>query len=250
MALLIAGNWKMHGLSDQLGQIRDIGKCVRALAGRNNILLCIPSTLISRGVTAADGEIAIGGENCDAEFSGPFTGDVSAEMLKDAGAKTVIVGHSERRKRHKETNEMVATKAVAARRALLGAIICIGETQEERAAGAALQVCDEQLAASLPGDRQFWAGSAIAYEPLWAIGTGRTPTREEIVEVHQHIRMRLIALLGDAENSLPVLYGGSITATNAREILELPDVGGVLVGGASLKARDFNAIIREADMIG
>lgn len=249
MAFLIAGNWKMHGLSDQLGEIRDIARYVKPTAGLNRVLLCIPSTLVSRGVAAAAGYVAIGGEDCDADVSGAFTGDISAEMLQDAGATSVIVGHSERRRKHHETNEMVAAKAAAARRGGLGAIICIGETEDQRAAGAALEVLDEQLAASLPADRQLWAGSAIAYEPLWAIGTGRVPIAEEIVEVHRYIRGRLIALLGNSEGKVRILYGGSVTGDNVGQILDLPEVGGVLVGGASLKASDFNAIIREADIL-
>lgn len=246
MPLLIAGNWKMHGLGDQLGEIRAIAQFASTFAGANDVLLCVPSTLISRAVATSAGGVAIGGEDCAADRVGPYTGDISAEMLKDAGASAVIVGHSERRRCHQETNPMVAAKAAAAGRAGLAAIICIGETQAERDSGAALEVCSAQLEASLPTDRRLCQGSAIAYEPLWAIGTGRTPDARAIAEVHQHIRQRLKALMGNDEPTIRILYGGSITPTNAKAILVLPDVGGVLVGGASLRSQDFNPIIRAA----
>ncbi|MEO8722504.1 MAG: triose-phosphate isomerase [Sphingobium sp.] len=244
--LLIVGNWKMHGLGAQLGEIRAISQCARTSAGANDVLICVPSTLIWRAVEASVRDVAIGAEDCASERAGAFTGDISAEMLKDAGASAVIVGHSERRRNHQETDTMVAAKAAAAWRAGLSAIICIGETQAQRDAGSALQVCAAQLEASLPVDRRLISGSAIAYEPLWAIGTDRTPHPDEITEVHRHIRRQLKALMGDHERPIRVLYGGSITPGNAETVLALPEVGGVLVGGASLKSQDFNAVIRAA----
>ncbi|OYY91814.1 MAG: triose-phosphate isomerase [Sphingomonas sp. 28-66-16] len=239
----------MYGLDEQLTEIRAISECVRTLASAIDVLVCVPATLISRAVDASGGGVAIGGEDCDAAISGAFTGDVSAEMLKDAGASAVIVGHSERRAKHHETDAMVAAKAAAAARAGLGAIICIGETKAQRDAGEALQVCSAQLESSLPVDRRLLAGSAIAYEPLWAIGSGSMPAGEVTSEVHAHIRQQLKVLLGERENSVPVLYGGSVTPDNATEILALPEVGGVLVGGASLRSADFNAIVRAAAAI-
>lgn len=249
MPFLIAGNWKMHGLGGQLGEIQAIAQCVRTSAGPNDVLICVPATLISRAVDASTGGVAIGGEDCAPDAAGAFTGDVSAEMLKDAGASTVIVGHSERRRNHRETDAIVAAKAAAAARAGLGAIICIGETQAQRDAGTALRICAAQLEASLPADRRLLAGSAIAYEPLWAIGTGRTPNADEVTEIHRHIRQRLRLLMGKDEHQVRILYGGSITPDDAGTILRLPEVGGVLVGGASLKAADFNGIIRAAAAI-
>lgn len=245
MPFLIAGNWKMHGLGDQLGEIRAMAQCARS-AANNDVLICVPGTLISRAVEASGVAIAIGGQDCAVDRVGAYTGDISAEMLRDAGASAVIVGHSERRRFHQETDTIVAAKAAAASRAGLAAIICIGETQAQRDAGAALQVCAAQLEASLPADRQLRAGSAIAYEPLWAIGTGRTPDAAQITEVHRHIRQRLKVLMGHDEHRLRILYGGSITPDNVTAILLLPEVGGVLVGGASLRSQEFNAIIRAA----
>lgn len=249
MGLLIAGNWKMNGLGDRLGEVSAVAECARTTSGHNDVLICVPSTLITRAVEAGAGLVVIGGEDCGAGVSGAFTGDISAEMLKDAGASAVIVGHSERRRNHNETDAMVAAKAVAARRAGLAVIICIGETQAQRDEGAALSACSAQIAASLPVDLEFSEGSAIAYEPLWAIGTGRVPTAGEIVEVHQSIRQRLTDLMGGRNHGLRILYGGSVTAENAGSILELPQVDGVLVGGASLRSHDFNGIIRAADAV-
>ncbi|MEO8879097.1 MAG: triose-phosphate isomerase [Gemmatimonadaceae bacterium] len=241
MRPLIAGNWKMHGLSPQLGEIEAIAASVSAAPPSADVLICTPATLLARAAQTAAGRIAIGGEDCHKDKAGAFTGDVSAEMLRDAGASAVIVGHSERRQYHGETDAMVAAKANAAQRAGLLAIICVGETDAQRKDGDALSACGDQIAGSVP---QGIVSVAIAYEPRWAIGSGRTPTSEEIAEMHAHIRECVIARLGVGGRSVRILYGGSVDPANARDILSLPEVGGALVGGASLKAADFEGIIR------
>ena len=231
----------MHGMAPQLAEIEAVAAAVQATPPSADVLICMPATLIARAVQAAAGRIAIGGEDCSPEIAGAFTGDLSAEMLKDAGASAVIVGHSERRQHHGETDAIVAAKARAARRAGLLAIICIGETNAQRTAGKALSVCGDQIALSVP-EGMTAAGTAIGYEPLWAIGSGQMPTPEQIIEVHAHIRKSLAARLGTEGRKVRILYGGSVKPSNARTILALPEVGGVLVGGASLKAADFKAI--------
>ncbi|MBI1329434.1 MAG: triose-phosphate isomerase [Alphaproteobacteria bacterium] len=242
MRQLIAGNWKMNGLGAQLGEIESIAANAPAHA---DLLICPPATLIARAAEAAKGRIAIGGQDCHAEISGAFTGDVSAEMLKDAGARFVIVGHSERRQYHGESDAAVAAKATAAWRADLTAIICVGETEAEREAGRALDVVGVQLAGSVPSGAPIEA-TVVAYEPVWAIGTGKVPTNGDIVQMHGHIRARLVAQLGEGARKVPILYGGSVKPSNAAEILALAEVGGALVGGASLKAADFGAIFSAA----
>jgi triosephosphate isomerase len=237
MRSLIAGNWKMNGLASSLAEIEKLNTALKQTPPACDVLICPPATLISRAVAIA-GVVPIGGQDCRAEVSGAFTGDISAEMLKDAGATAVIVGHSERRQYHGETDAMVAAKAKAAWRAGLLAIICVGETEAERDAGHANRICKTQLAASVPEGATV-ANTVIAYEPVWAIGTGKTPTLVEIAQMHAHIR----ACLG---SPLRILYGGSAKPANAPEILSLPEVGGALVGGASLKADDFLQIIRAA----
>ncbi|WP_234730408.1 triose-phosphate isomerase [Acidocella facilis] len=243
MRPLIAGNWKMNGLVRQLGEIEEIARSVTLTPVLAEILLCLPATLIARAAHLAAGHISIGGENCHSEIAGAFTGDISAEMLKDAGASAVIVGHSERRRHHCETDAGVAAKATAAYRAGLLAIICIGETKSQRADGEAQNVCGRQIAGSVPKGMTA-STMAIGYEPLWAIGTGKVPSLEEIAEMHSYIRQCLTAQLGASGQTVRILYGGSVKPSNAREILALPDVGGALVGGASLKAKDFEAVIR------
>jgi triosephosphate isomerase len=243
MRPLIAGNWKMHGMAPQLAEIAAIAASVKAAPPFGDILICLPATLIARAAEAAAGEITIGGEDCSTEVSGAFTGDISAEMLKGAGAAAVIVGHSERRQHHAETDAIVAAKAKAARHAGLLAIICIGETQSQRLNGKALAVCGDQIAGSVP-DGMTASAMVIGYEPLWAIGSGHMPTSEEIKEMHAHIRQCLVARLGRQGNEVRILYGGSVKPSNAHDILALPEVGGALVGGASLKAGDFEAIFR------
>jgi triosephosphate isomerase len=248
MRPLITGNWKMNGLAAQLAEIEAVAVSVKASPPLADILICPPATLIERAARTAAGRIAIGGENCHAEIAGAFTGDVSAEMLKDAGASGVIAGHSERRQHHGETDPIVAAKAKAAGRAGLLAIICVGETESQRLDGNALSVCGDQIAASVP-DGATSSAIAIGYEPLWAIGTGHTPTAEQIVEIHAHIRQCLTARLGTEGRMVRILYGGSVNPTNARGILALPHVGGALVGGESLKAKDFEAIFRSVPTI-
>jgi triosephosphate isomerase len=243
MLPLIAGNWKMHGMAPQLVEIESVSASVKATPPSADVLICLPATLIARAVQAAAGRIAIGGEDCSAQIAGAFTGDLSAEMLKDAGARAVIVGHSERRLHHDETDAVVAAKASAARRAGLLAIICIGETNAQRLAGKALSACGDQIAGSVP-EGMTASGTAIGYEPLWAIGSGHMPTPEQIIEMHSHIRECLAKRLGAEGEKVRILYGGSVKPDNARVILALPEVGGVLVGGASQKAAEFDAIVR------
>jgi triosephosphate isomerase len=241
MRQLIAGNWKMNGTAASLAEIRAIADGLRS-GSPADVLICPPATLIERAVEAGHGLVPIGGQDCHAEPSGAFTGDVSAEMLNDAAAVAVIVGHSERRQYHGETSWQVAAKAHAAWRAGLYAIICVGETESERNAGKALHVCGSQLAESVPAEASAQT-TAIAYEPVWAIGTGRTPTSTEIAEVHAHIKECLVGKLGAAGREVRVLYGGSVKAANAKEILAITNVDGALVGGASLKAQEFLGIV-------
>ena len=230
-------------MAPQLAEIEAIASSAKAAPPFADLLICVPATLIARAAQTAAGRIAIGGEDCSAAASGAFTGDISAEMLKGAGAAAVIVGHSERRQHYGETDAIVATKAKAARRAGLLAIICIGETKSQRLEGRALSVCGDQIAGSVP-DCMIASAFAVGYEPLWAIGTGHMPTSGEIMEMHTHIRQCLVARFGQQGNEVRVLYGGSVKPSNARDILALPEVGGALVGGASLKAMDFEAIFR------
>ncbi len=216
-----------------------------ALAGRPprcEVLVCPPATLIAQAASVAKGAFALGGQDCHAQAKGAFTGDISAEMLKDAGASFVILGHSERRQFHGETDEQVAAKTRAAWRAGLTAIVCVGESEAQRNAGDAPHICHGQLDASLPQDA-VPANTVIAYEPVWAIGTGRTPTAGDIAAMHAHIRACLAAKLGPPAQAMRILYGGSVNPANAGEILHLPEVGGALVGGASLKCDDFAKII-------
>ncbi len=233
----------MHGTAPQLREIEAIATAVQAMPPAADILICPPATLIARAAQTAAGRIAIGGQNCDAAICGAHTGDVSAQMVKDAGASWVIVGHSERRQHHGETDSMVAAKAEAAWLGGLLTIICIGETEPQRRAGQALSVCTQQIAGSVP-DGMLAAGNAIGYEPLWAIGTGHTPTVAQVAEVHAHIRQCLVARFGPAGKDIRILYGGSVNPGNAHAFLSVREVGGALIGGASLKAKDFNAIIR------
>jgi triosephosphate isomerase len=207
------------------------------------VLICPPATLLARLAARAAGRIAVGGQDCHAAASGAHTGDIAAAMLAEAGASHVIVGHSERRADHAETDAAVAAKAAAAQAAGLTAIVCLGETEAERDAGQTLAVIDRQLAGSVPEGADP-ARLVIAYEPVWAIGTGRTPTLDEIGAVHAALRRGLAARFGaGAAAAVPLLYGGSVKPGNAAAIFAVPDVDGALVGGASLKAADFGAII-------
>jgi triosephosphate isomerase len=237
---LVAGNWKMNGLSASVAEFEAMLAQAPRLSGTADLMICPPATLIAR-LAAIGGDIAIGGQDCHAAESGAHTGDIAAEMLKDAGASAVIVGHSERRNDHHETDELVHAKARAARRAGLVAIVCIGETRAQRDAGETLKVVDTQLSGSLPngatGDNLV-----VAYEPVWAIGTGLTPTAQDVAEVHGFIRRQLRARFGEEGEKVRILYGGSVKPSNAKELLGVADVNGALVGGASLRAADFLAI--------
>ncbi len=245
MRTLLAGNWKMNGLKGAVGEIRALGRAFADEPPFGDVLICPPATLITEAARAAAGSaIAIGGQDCHPQPAGAFTGDISAEMLRDAGATAVIVGHSERRQFHGESNEIVAAKARAAQRASLYAVVCVGETEAERLAGRAIDVVSVQLRESLPAE--FGSNeAAVAYEPVWAIGTGRTPTTGEIQEMHAAIRAALRERGPDNAN-IRILYGGSVKPENAAEILAIPNVDGALVGGASLKAADFLRIVRAA----
>ncbi|MCK0197647.1 triose-phosphate isomerase [Ancylobacter sp. 6x-1] len=240
---LIAGNWKMNGLAASAAEVeRMIGGAGPIASAGVDLLICPPATLIARLAALTTGSpIAIGGQDCDPRPNGAHTGDIAAEMLVDAGAAAVILGHSERRADHGETDAVVRAKAEGAHRAGLLRIVCVGETQAERDAGQAVSVVARQLAESVP-DTATGADLVIAYEPVWAIGTGLTPTPEDIVEIHAAMRGLLRTRFGAEAEGMRLLYGGSVKPDNAAVILNLPDVDGALVGGASLKATDFLAI--------
>jgi triosephosphate isomerase len=239
---LIAGNWKMNGLRGSRAELLKIIGGVREIKPTTDLLVCPPATLITGFAALARGtRVAIGAQDCHAEPAGAFTGDLSAEMLKDAGAGAVIVGHSERRSLHHETDAQVCAKALAARRAGLMAVICVGETRAEREAGQTLAVVGGQLSGSLP-QGESPAGIAVAYEPVWAIGSGLTPSAADIAQVHGFIRAELATRQGGAARGIRLLYGGSVKPGNAAELLGIENVDGALIGGASLKAEDFLAI--------
>jgi triosephosphate isomerase len=240
---LVAGNWKMNGNSASLPELRSIGRgFMGMLNAETDAVICVPATLLQRAhdILAAT-PVKSGGQDCHAAPSGAHTGDISAEMLKDAGATHVIVGHSERRVDHKETDATVHAKAEAAWRAGLTAIICIGETEAQRRIGATLEILSGQIAASVPASATH-ATAVIAYEPVWAIGTGLTPTIADVAEAHAHIRAELGKRIGAEAARMRILYGGSVKPSNAQELLSVNNVDGALVGGASLKAADFLAI--------
>ena len=240
---LVAGNWKMNGLKRAGAELQKIIADSAGLAGKAELIICPPATLVMTLAAIAKGSpVSIGGQDCHAEAAGAFTGDISAEMLADAGARAVIVGHSERRTYHKETDAEVKAKALAARRAGLTAIVCIGETRTEREAGRTLDVLGRQLDGSL-ADGATEADLVVAYEPVWAIGTGLTPTTADVGEAHAFIRERLAARYGAAAaEAIRILYGGSVKPSNAKELMTVADVDGALVGGASLKADEFLGI--------
>jgi len=239
---LVAGNWKMNGLAASEAELAKIVAGAGALSGKADLMVCPPATLIARFAAAARGSaVAIGGQDCHAKASGAHTGDVAAEMLADAGASAVIVGHSERRSDHHETDDVVRAKAEAAWRAKLVAIVCVGETRAQREAGETLKVVGLQLDGSLP-DGASAETLVVAYEPLWAIGTGLTPTADDVAIVHAFIRERLGGRFGPAGGDMRILYGGSVKPANAAELMSVPHVNGALVGGASLKAEDFLGI--------
>lgn len=236
---LAAGNWKMNGTAAALSELDALQV---AATGAAEVLICPPATLIGQAVARA-GRIAIGAQDCHSAASGAHTGDVSADMIKDAGATCVILGHSERRADHGETNAQVADKTRAAWGAGLTAIVCVGETLAEREAGQTIDLVRTQLAGSLPDDVSG-ANTVIAYEPVWAIGTGKVPTTDQIAEVHGFLREALTARFGkDTAGAIRLLYGGSVKASNAAEIFAVADVDGALVGGASLTAADFAPIV-------
>jgi triosephosphate isomerase (TIM) len=237
----IVGNWKMNGVRAMLSEARAIDRGAARYPGVR-IGIAPPFTLIS-AMTEAVSEIMVGGQDCHAETAGAFTGDVAAAMLADAGAGFVIVGHSERRSLHGEQDAAVQAKAAAALAAGLEVIVCVGETEAQRDAGQAETVVTAQLAGSLPSGDEFAARLTIAYEPVWAIGTGRVPSAEDVAAMHAAIRAQLVAQFGAAGADIAILYGGSVNAGNASELLAVSDVGGALVGGASLSAETFLAIV-------
>ena len=241
MQKLAAGNWKMNGLAASLAE-------VEALADAHptpgcEILICPPATLLARMSDVALGtSVQTGAQDCHPKESGAHTGDISAAMIRDAGGAYVIVGHSERRADHGEDDALVRAKAEAAQAAGLIAIVCVGETLDEREAGRALEVVGAQVAGSLPDDASA-RNTVVAYEPVWAIGTGKVPTTDEIALVHADVRARLKSRFGAEGEAIRILYGGSVKASNAAEIFAVPNVDGALVGGASLKAADFGGIV-------
>jgi triosephosphate isomerase len=240
---LVAGNWKMNGLRKALDAVAAIRAAVSdGGAGEAEVLLCLPATLLMEAARICDGSpLRLGGQDCHSEPCGAFTGDISAEMLRDAGASYVIVGHSERRTAHDESDGIVKSKAEAAVRAGLEAIICVGETSLQREAGIALDVVAAQLAGSIPASSTP-KGIVVAYEPVWAIGTGLVPTPKDIAEVHGFIRATAGQIWRGEGDRLRILYGGSVKPANAADLMRIENVDGALVGGASLVAEEFMAI--------
>ena len=240
---LVAGNWKMHGLSSDLGEVSVISIAAETL--RADVALCLPATLIERAVRKAPG-FAIGGQDVHQADKGAHTGCISAAMLLDAGARLVIVGHSERREAQGETDADIKAKAEAALAAGLDVILCVGESDSVREAGAAVATVSAQLDASLPASIDDASRFSVAYEPIWAIGTGKVPSIAEIGEMHVALRQRLVARFGEPGSEVRILYGGSVKASNAAEIFGVADVDGALVGGASLKSADVLPIVEAA----
>ena len=240
---LIAGNWKMNGLHSSMSEFEAMLAGARKVVGKADLLVCPPATLIDAFAAKLAGSkgVEIGGQDCHPKASGAHTGDISAEMLADAGATAVIVGHSERRADHGESDALVRQKAEAAWRAGLVAIVCIGETRSQRDAGQTLDICRGQLGGSLP-DGARADNLVVAYEPVWAIGTGLTPTAKDVEQIHQLIREILGARFSGEGAGTRILYGGSVKPSNARELMGIANVNGALIGGASLKATDFLAI--------
>ena len=241
---LVAGNWKMNGLAAQLGEAQAVRDALVSSPDVGvDVMICPPATLLAQMAWAVKGSsVLLGGQDCHAEASGAHTGDIAAEMLAGAGATAVIVGHSERRAAHGELDRIVRAKASAARRAGLTAIVCVGETAGERSAGLTEDVVRRQLAGSLP-EGSTSANTVVAYEPVWAIGTGVTPTGADVARVHAAIRQALTARFPAEGPGMRILYGGSVKPSNAHVLLSIKDVDGALVGGASLKAADFLGII-------
>jgi triosephosphate isomerase (TIM) len=239
---LVAGNWKMNGLAASESELAKIIHGAAAIAGKVDLMVCPPATLIASFAGAARGSaVAIGGQDCHADPSGAHTGDIAAEMLADAGARAVIVGHSERRQDHHETDAQVRAKVQAAWRAGLSAIVCVGEQRAQRDGGKTIDVVGHQLDGSLP-EGCTSASLVVAYEPVWAIGSGLTPTPADVAQVHAFVRQRLETRFGAEGGRVRILYGGSVAPKNAKDLLAVANVNGALVGGASLKASDFLAI--------
>jgi triosephosphate isomerase len=240
---LVAGNWKMNGTSASLAELRSIGHgFLGGIDAETEAVICVPATLLTRaGEVLSSSPVRVGGQDCHAKESGAHTGDIAAEMLKDAGATHVIVGHSERRTDHGEDDATVHAKAEAAWRAGLIAIVCIGETRDQREDGETLAVLSRQVAGSISSSATA-ANTIIAYEPVWAIGTGLTPTASDVAKAHAHIRAELKKRVGADAAHMRILYGGSVKPANAAELLSIANVDGALIGGASLKAKDFLGI--------
>jgi triosephosphate isomerase len=242
---LIAGNWKMNGVKASMAEFEAMLNGASEVAGKADLLVCPPATLIAALAAKARGAktLAVGAQDCHPDAAGAHTGDISAEMLADAGAAAVIVGHSERRADHGESDALIRRKAEAAWRAGLIAIVCVGETRGERDAGKTLDICGGQLAGSLP-DGSRAGNLVVAYEPVWAIGTGLTPTSADVEQVHRFIRDCLTSRFDGEGARIRILYGGSVKPSNAAELMGVANVNGALVGGASLKAADFLAIAK------
>ena len=241
---LVAGNWKMNGLQVSLREFLRIIEGARNLDGFVEVLVCPPATLLADFAAAAEGgNVQVGAQDCHAQPMGAFTGDLSAEMLRDAGARAVILGHSERRTHHNESDADVRAKAAAAHRAGLLPIVCVGETSAEREDARAQAVVGAQLDGSLPHSARP-ENLVLAYEPVWAIGTGLTPTPDDVAEMHGFIRRYLMSRFGEGASGIRILYGGSVKAANAGQLMQAADVDGALVGGASLEAAEFLAIVR------
>jgi len=240
---LVAGNWKMNGLKTSLSELDTMGEGYdSSLQSRVDMMICVPATLLLAAADTAMGSgIQIGAQDCHFNQSGAHTGDVSSEMIADCSGTSVIVGHSERRTDHGETNEVIKSKAEAGLKAGLLTIVCIGETQAERKSGATLDVLKSQLDGSMP-DNATAATVVVAYEPVWAIGTGLIPSADNVEEAHAFMRENLIARFGDNGAKMRLLYGGSVKPANAEELMSIENVDGALVGGASLKADDFLGI--------
>lgn len=243
----VVGNWKMNGTRAMLSEARAIDRAASRFPGVQ-VALAPPFTLVNAMREAVQG-MGVGGQDCHVAVNGAYTGDVSATMLADAGADFTIVGHSERRAMHGESDEIVRAKAEAAQEAGLGVIVCVGETEAQRDAGSAVSVVTGQLEGSLPRGENATAKLSVAYEPVWAIGTGRVPSIEDVDAMHNAIRTQLNHVYGDAGPDVRILYGGSVNAGNAAELLSVREVGGALVGGASLTAESFTSIISAAGAI-
>ena len=239
---LVAGNWKMNGTGKQLGEVRKLASAINRKKPSADVMICPPATLLSRMAALKLKGVALGGQDCHADIEGAHTGDISADMLKEAGAKAVIVGHSERRADYGERDKAVRAKVDAAHRAGLMAIMCVGESLKQRKAGETLKIVQAQLRGSLPAECTA-KNTVIAYEPVWAIGSGLTPTVAQVEEVHTALRKALVRRFGDEGAKMRILYGGSVKPANATELMSVPNVNGALVGGASLTAKDFYGIL-------